>query len=98
MGLSGKVGRPYQVADIDLTHDPDLDLYDQFYSACAELTYPDQRALARALGFEERTIRNWRAGNTFPPRKGIATMVILWVSNGKPKKLVTQAGAAAGIM
>ena len=86
------------VADIDLSHDPDLELYDQFYEACSALTYPEQTALARTLGFGTRTIRRWKEGVTFPTRKGIATLVILWVLNGKPRKVITQAGAAAGVL
>lgn len=98
MGISGRVGRPYVVADIDMSIDPDLELYDQFYEACSELSYPDQRALARTLGFGTRTIRNWKAGITFPPRNGIASRVILWVGSGKPKRIISQAGAAGGVL
>lgn len=98
MAVSSRVGRPYQVADIDLVHDPDLELYDRFFSACSDLRYSDTVVLARTLGIQVRTIRNWKAGATFPPRKGVATLVIVWVKNGKPRKIVTQAGAAMGVI
>ncbi len=98
MAGSGKVGRPYQVADIDFADDPDLELYDRFYEACSGLRYSDTVVLARTFGFEERTIRNWKAGFTFPPKTMIATKVILWVKNGKPRKIITQAGASAGVL
>jgi len=98
MALGSKVGRPYQVADIEMVHDPDLVLYDQFYDACSQLRYSDTVALARAFGIGVRTVRNWKAGATFPTRRGIASLVIIWVTNGKPRKLVTQAGAAASML
>jgi hypothetical protein len=98
MALSTRVGRPYQVADIDLVHDPDLELYDKFFSACSVLRYSDTVVLARTLGIQVRTIRNWKAGTTFPPRKGMAHLVIMWVASGKPRKIITQAGAAMGVI
>ena len=92
------MGRPYQVADIDMIKDPDLELYDQFYAACLQLRYSDTVALSRTLGVGIRTVRNWKAGVTFPTRRGIATLVIFWVTNGKPRRVITQARAAAGVL
>lgn len=86
------------MADIDMVKDPDLDLYDSFFKACSQLRYSDTVALSRAFGVGVRTVRNWKAGATFPTRRGIATLVILWVTNGKPRKIITQAGAAAGML
>ncbi|MCK4714689.1 MAG: hypothetical protein KAT35_03880 [Candidatus Aenigmarchaeota archaeon] len=98
MAVSGKVGRPYQVADINFVDDPDLELYERFYEACSDLCYSDTVVLARTFGFQERTIRNWKAGFTFPPKTMIATKVILWVKNGKPRRVITQASASAGVL
>lgn len=98
MAGKSKVGRPYHVADIDLSYDPDLELYDNFFNACAGLRYFETVVLSRTLGVEARTVRNWKAGLTFPKRNGIASQVIRWVNDGKPQKIITQAQAATGMM
>lgn len=97
MAASCKVGRPYHVADIDFKQDPDQELYDKFYAACAQLCYFDTVVLSRALGYSVVTIRLWKAGKTFPARRGIAMQVISWVEAGKPQKTITQAEAANSI-
>ena len=94
MAVSSKVGRPYHVADIDFRHDPDQELYDEFYQACRTLTYCDMRLLGKAFGVHWITVWRWKAGQVFPMRKGIARQLIDWVVNGKPQKTVTQAEAA----
>jgi hypothetical protein len=97
MAVSCKVGRPYHVADIDFRHDPDQELYDRFYEACRDLSYFDTVLLGRALGVALNTIRLWKAGQTFPARRGIAQQVIDWVTRGKPEKVITQAERAKAI-
>lgn len=82
------------MADIPFCCDPDQELYDQFYKACRALSFFDTVVLARTLGVNVRTVRNWKAGKTFPPRRGLATLVIQWVTNGKPVKTMTQAEIA----
>lgn len=94
MAVSCKVGRPYHVADIDFSQDPDQDLYDEFYKACSELHYMDTLVLSRALGVSIVTVRLWKAGKSFPMRRGMAFLVIEWVKKGKPQKTITQAEAA----
>ena len=93
MAVSAKVGRPYRVPDIDLKHDPEQELYDQFYEACRQLTYDDMILLGRFFGIHWITVWRWKAGHTFP-KQGAAMQVILWVNDGKPTKTVTQAEAA----
>jgi len=97
MAASAKVGRPYHVADIDFSNDPDQDLYDEFYTACRGLRYFDTVVLGRALGVSLVTIRLWKAGKTFPQRRGTAMLVISWVKAGKPQRTVTQAEAATSM-
>lgn len=97
MAASVKVGRPCCVADIDLRHDPDQELYNQFFDACRRLDYPDVRRLARALQVGTSTVRSWRAGQHFPTTRGTAVLVIGWVDRGKPVKMITQAEMAASI-
>lgn len=94
MAVSCKVGRPYHVADIDFNSDPDQELYDDFYKACADLHYFDTVVLSRALGVSVVTVRLWKAGKTFPMRRGMAFQIIDWVNKGKPQKTITQAEAA----
>ena len=98
MAISGKVGRPYHMADIDLAYDPDLELYDRFYAACEQLCYFDTVLLSRALGVCLVTIRLWKAKKTFPARRGMAQQVINWVNNGKPERTITQAENADGML
>jgi hypothetical protein len=93
----GARGRPVCVAAIDLTHDPDQVLYEEFYRACQSLDYADMRRLAKALGLDERAVRLWKNGQTFPATRGTAWRVIQWVRQGKPIKLRTQAEIAASM-
>lgn len=93
-----KVGRPYQVAALDLAKDPAQELYDRFYQACAALRYSDTVVLSRALGLHERSIRRWQYGENFPKRDATAMLIIRWVDNGKPRKVITQAGATRGMI
>lgn len=94
MAVSYKVGRPYQMADIDFTKDPDQELYDSFYAACDKLHYFDTVVLSRALGVHVVTVRRWKAHQTFPPGRGIAQQIIDWVNMGKPRKVVTRVQAS----
>lgn len=98
MAISCKVGRPYHVADICFSKDPDQDLYDQFYRACRNLTYSETVVLARALKVDVRTVRRWQEGKSFPVRRGRAVLIIGWVDSGKPQKRITQAELAAGML
>ena len=98
MATSVRVGRPYQEADINFTEDPDQELYDQFYAACADLHYFDTVVLSRTLGVHIVTVRRWKAGQTFPPSKGRAQCVIDWVNMGKPRKIVPRAQATRGML
>jgi hypothetical protein len=98
MAVSCKVGRPYHIADIDFRHDPDQELYDRFYGACAQLHYFDTVLLSRALGVSLVTIRLWKAKQTFPARRGTAQQVITWVNNGKPERVIKQSGIATGMV
>jgi hypothetical protein len=97
MAVSCNVGRPYHVADIDFSHDPEQELYDRFYEVCRGFSYFDTVLLSRALGVALNTIRLWKAGQTFPARRGTAMWVIAWVESGKPQRVVTQAQAAASM-
>lgn len=96
MAVSAKVGRPYRVAVMDFRHDPEQELYDKFYKACRELTYPDMTVVGRAFGVHWITVWRWKAGQTFP-KQGIALQLIAWIEEGKPTKIVTQAEAAASM-
>jgi len=86
------------MADIDMSNDPVMEWYDEFCDAMAQLTYPDMRAVARTLGITGRTIQNWKEGRTFPAKIQVALLVVSWVKNGKPRKLVTQTSAASGMI
>lgn len=97
MAVSCKAGRPYHVADIDFGKDPDQDLYDQFYRACRTLSYSETVFLARACRVDVRSVRRWQSGKYFARRPGMAILVIDWVNNGKPQKMITQAEDAAGM-
>lgn len=98
MIVSCKVGRPYHIAEIDFRHDPDQELYDRFYVACAQLCYSDTVKLSRALGVNVVTIRLWKAKRTFPARRGMAQQVIDWVAKGKPERIIKQAESARGML
>jgi len=92
------MGRPYYMADIDMANDPVMEWYDDFCDALDQLTYPDMRAVARTLGITRKTMQNWKEGRTFPAKMQVALMIVRWVNAGKPRKLVTQSQAAAGMM
>lgn len=98
MAVLCKVGRPYQVADIDMAEDPILPWYDDFCDACASITYRDMMVASRTLGISWRTIYRWKEGITFPARIELAQMLIRWVKAGKPLKSVTQVEAATGVI
>jgi hypothetical protein len=98
MAVSCKVGRPYHVADICFSEDPDLDLYDQFYRVCRSLTYFETVILARALKVDIRTVRRWQSGQNFPVRRGRAVLIIGWVSRGKPQKIISQAADSGAML
>ena len=98
MTVSCKVGRPYHVADICFAKDPDRDLYDQFYRVCRSLTYSETVMLARALKVDVRTVRRWQSGECFPARRGWAVLIIGWVDNGKPQKIITRGELATGML
>lgn len=93
MAVSYRVGRPYQMADIDFTEDPDQKLYDEFYAACDQLHYFDTVVLARTLGIHVVTVRRWKAHKTFPPGRSTAQRIIDWVNMGKPRKLIPRSQA-----
>lgn len=97
MAVSCKVGRPFHIADICFSDDPDRGLYDQFYRACRSLTYFETVTLARALKVDVRTVRRWQSGKYFPARRGTAILIINWVNRGKPQKMITQAELAAAM-
>lgn len=95
---SARVGRPYHMADIDFSKDPELPLRDAFVAACATLRYFDTVVLSRTLGVDVVTVRRWKAGLCFPARRGSAQYVIKWVQDGKPRKVLTQAEINQGIL
>ena len=96
MAVRCKAGRPYHVADISFSNDPDTELYEKFYAACRNLSYFEMAVLARALKVDARTVRRWRSGRYFPSRRGLAILVIRWVDRGKPQRTITQAELASG--
>jgi hypothetical protein len=77
-------GRPYFVADIDFVDDPDMPLWDEFHQVCKQFHYREVMAVSRAFGVDPVTVRRWKYGISYPSRRGIAVLVILWVKNGKP--------------
>lgn len=97
MAVRYKAGRPYHEADIDFGKDPDQDLYDQFYRACRTLSYSETVFLARACKVDVRSVRNWQSGKYFPTRRGTAVLILNWVNNGKPERIIKQAELAAGM-
>jgi hypothetical protein len=94
MAVSAR-GRPVCIAALDFRHDPDQELYDEFYRACRTLSCSDIRKLARALRIDESTVRCWKKTKTFPVTRGTAKRVIKWVEEGKPIEFRTQAQIAA---
>jgi len=90
-----RVGRPYHEADIDFSKDPDQDLYDQFFRACRTLSYSETVFLARACKVNVRSVRNWQSGKYFPTRRGVAILILGWVNNGKPERIVKQADVSS---
>lgn len=86
----GVRGRPRCEADLHWDNDPGQFYYDKFYEACRTLSYSDCKALSYALGISLRAVYYWRYGRTFPREIGIALMVMDWVREGKPTKLVSQ--------
>ena len=98
MAVSYKVGRPYRVADIDFSKDPDQELYDRFFRACQDLRYFETVVLAKACRVDVRTVRRWKEGKNFPTTRGTAILVIDWVNRGKPEKIITQAEIARGML
>jgi len=98
MGVSASVGRPYHMADIDFSKDPELPLRTAFLAACSTLRYFDTVVLSRSLGVDVVTVRRWKAGTAFPARRGFAQYVIEWVNNGKPRKVITQAEIARAML
>lgn len=97
MAISCKVGRPYHVADISFSHDPDRELYDRFYKVCRLLSYFETVMLARAVRVDVRTVRRWQSGRYFPARRGTAILIIGWADRGKPQRTITQEELAAGM-
>lgn len=98
MAISSKVGRPVYEADIDLEHDPNQEIYSQFYKACQSLTCADMRRLARALRVTLATVMRWRVGQRYPMDIGTPILIIQWVQNGKPVRMRTQAEIAASML
>jgi len=76
-------GRPAYYADIDLSRDPDLELFDAFYSVMRNLSYREMSALARTFVVSYVTIWRWKLGRT-APRDGTIKLVIHWANQGKP--------------
>jgi hypothetical protein len=83
-------GRPRREADIDWTTDPSQFYYDKFFEACRTLSYSDCVSLSNGLKISLRQVYNWRNGRHFPRDIGAALVVIRWVEQGKPVKLVSQ--------
>lgn len=98
MAVSYKVGRPYHIADIDFSKDPDQELYDRFFEACRDLRYFETVVLAKACRVDIRTVRRWKEGKNFPTTRGTAILVIDWVNRGKPMKIITQAADSTAML
>ena len=90
-------GRPYSVAEIPFRNARKVALLDEFYRICATFHYPEQMALSRALGVNDRTVRRWRYRESFP-RWDIAIDVIEWVNQGKPVKKVSPSQSGVGML
>ena len=91
-------GRPRCEAQLNLAHDPAQFYYDKFYEACHTLSYSDCLALCHALDISLRAVYAWRNGRNFPRDIGTALLVMDWVREGKPTKLVSQRELLARIL
>ena len=98
MEIRGNLGRPVREADLDLEHDPNQEIYTQFYEACRTLDWADISSLARGLRVTVGAIRHWKTGRRFPMDIGTPLLVIRWVNRGKPVKMRTQAEIATSML
>ena len=91
-------GRPIVAAIISTVDDDEIELYDNFFRICKQLTFSDRLAISYGLGITFRTVDNWYYGYNFPKEKSIAKGIINWYENGKPVKKIDQCDSLQNLL